>query len=185
MRILILIFFFLFQNSVNAATKSKIINNLDSIKNLKFNFVTNIGKKIEKGECIISYPKKIFCKYEDRYNKIMVSNGKSLVINSDRSNQYYRYKLDKTPLNLILDKKFLIKKIKNANQIELNSWDNYSLKIVYEKTIIILHFERSTLNLIGWITNDVYQNKVETKISNIENNLIISEKIFKIQNYIN
>ena len=91
MRIFILIFFFLFQNNVNASIKSKIINNFLLTNNIKFNFLQKIGKKIENGECIIAYPKKIFCKYDDRYNKILVSNGKSLVINSNKSKQYYRY----------------------------------------------------------------------------------------------
>ena len=184
MIIFILIFFFLFQNSVSASIKSKIINNFNLTENLKFNFVQKIGKKIEKGECIIAYPKKIFCKYDDRYNKILVSNGKSLVINSDRSNQYYRYQLDKTPLNLILDKNFLINKMTDSENLS-NSLNHYSFKIIYEKTTIIIHFDKNTLNLIGWTTNDIYQNKVETKISNVENNLMINNNIFKIQNYIN
>ena len=184
MRIIILIFFFLFQNSANASIKSNIIENLKLIENLKFNFVQKIGKKSEKGECIIAYPKKIFCKYEDRYNKILVSNGKSLVINSDRSNQYYRYSLDKTPLNLILDKKFLINKMNDSESLS-NSFNNYSFKIIYEKTSINIFFDKKTLKLIGWTTNDIYQNKVETKISNVENNLMINNNIFKIQNYIN
>ena len=154
------------------------------IENLKFNFVQKIGKKSEKGECIIAYPKKIFCKYEDRYNKILVSNGKSLVINSDRSNQYYRYNLEKTPLNLILDKKFLINKMTDSESLS-NSFSNYSFKIIYEKTSINIFFDKKTLKLIGWTTNDIYQNKVETKISNVENNLMINNNIFKIQNYIN
>ena len=42
----------------------------------------------------------------------MVSNGKSLVIKNALSNQSYIYPLKKTPLNLILDKKFLINEIK-------------------------------------------------------------------------
>ena len=50
--------------------------------------------------------KKILCKYYDLYNKILVSNGKSLIINSDKIKNYYRYPLNKTPLNVILDKKF-------------------------------------------------------------------------------
>ena len=112
MRIFLLIFFFLFQNSVNASIKSEIINNFKLTENLKFNFVQKIGKKFEKGECIIAYPKKIFCKYNDRYNKILVSDGKSLIINNNRSNHNYRYRLKNTPLNLILDKNFLIKKMK-------------------------------------------------------------------------
>ena len=114
----------------------------------------------------------------------MVSNGKSLVINSDRSNQYYRYQLDKTPLNFILDKNFLINKMTDSENLS-KSLNHYSFKIIYEKTTIIINFDKNTLNLIGWTTNDIYQNKVETKISNVENNLMINNKIFKIQNYIN
>jgi len=184
MRIFILIFFFLFQNNVNASIKSKIINNFLLTNNIKFNFLQKIGKKIENGECIIAYPKKIFCKYDDRYNKILVSNGKSLVINSDRSNQYYRYRMDKTPLNLILDKNFLINKMADSENLS-NSLNYYSFKIIHEKTTIIIHFDKNTLNLIGWTTIDIYQNKVETKISNVEKNLMINNNIFKIQNYIN
>ena len=184
MRIFVLIFFFLFQNNVAASIKSKIINNFKLTENLKFNFVQKIGKKIEKGECIIAYPKKIFCKYDDRYNKILVSNGNSLVINSDRTNQYQRYKLDKTPLNFILDKNFLINKMKNSKNLS-NSSENYSFKVFHEETTIIIHFDKNTLNINGWTTKDIYQNKVETKISNIKNNLMINNNIFKIQNYIN
>ena len=184
MRIFILIFFFLFQSTVSASVKSKIINNFKLTENLKFDFIQKVGKKIEKGECTIAYPKKILCKYNDRYNKILVSNGKSLVINSDRSNQYQRYKLDKTPLNLILDKNFLVKKMIESKSIS-DALDHYSFKVIHEKTIIIIYFDKNTLNLNGWTTNDIYQNRVETKISNVENNLMINNKIFKIQNYIN
>ena len=184
MRIFILIFFFLFQNSVSASIKSKIINNLKLTENFKFNFIQKIGTKIEKGECIIAYPKKIFCKYNDRYNKILVSDGKSLIINNNRSNHNYRYRLKNTPLNLILDKNFIIKKIKNS-EVESNILNYYSFKIIHEKTTIIIYFDKNTLKLTGWITNDIYQNKVETKISNVENNLMINNKIFRIQKYIN
>jgi outer membrane lipoprotein-sorting protein len=33
-----------------------------------------------KRKCIIEYPKKIYCKYNTSNNKILVSNGRSLVI---------------------------------------------------------------------------------------------------------
>ncbi len=184
MKILILIFFLLFHNYANASIKSKIIDNLKLTQNLKFNFVQKVGKKIEKGECTIVYPKKIFCKYDDYYNKILVSNGKSLVINSNKSNQYYRYQLDKTPLNLILDKKFLIKKITDSEN-QINSLNNYSFKIIHEGSTIIIRFDKDTLNLIGWTTKDIYQNKVETRILNVKNNLLVNKNIFKIQKYIN
>ena len=184
MRIFLFLFFFLLNNFANASTISKIINNFNSTENMKFNFVQTIDGKIEKGECIIVYPKKIFCQYDDFYNKILVSNGKSLIINSDKQPQYYRYPLNKTPLNIILDKNYLIKKMEELNNQSDTSGD-YSFKFNNNKTSIIIHFDRSTLNLIGWSTKDVYQNKVETKILNLKTNLYFNKNIFNIVNYIN
>ena len=179
MRIFILIFFFLFQNSGNASVKSKIVSNLKLTENLKFNFIQKIGKKIEEGECIVSYPKKIFCKYNDRYNKILVSNGKSLVINSDRSNQYYRYQLDKTPLNLILDKNFLISAINNSDErIIEDKFINYSFS--EKDNEINIFFDKNTYELIGWQTLDIYQNLSITFISSIIKNQKLKKNLFKI-----
>ena len=102
-----LIFLILFTNA-HASNKDKIIENLQNTKNLNFKFEQNINGKIENGNCTIQYPKKIYCEYLNN-KKIMVSNGKSLVIKTRTS--FYRYPMNKTPLNLILDKKILIKKI--------------------------------------------------------------------------
>ena len=95
--ILILIFFILISNS-KGEIKEKIIENLQNIKNLEFKFEQNVNGKIENGICTIKYPKKIYCKYS-KNNKILVSNGKSLVIKTETS--FYRYSLKKTPLDLI------------------------------------------------------------------------------------
>ena len=73
------------------------------------------------------YPKKIFCKYTKSNNKILVPNGKSLVIKTMSS--YYRYPLNKTPLNYILDKDFLIKKINVLEERIIDkSLINYTIK---------------------------------------------------------
>ena len=97
----ILFILFLTSNS-NAEIKDKIIQNLKNTYNLDFKFEQNINGKIENGNCTIEYPKKIFCEYARSNNKIIVSNGKSLVIKTNTS--YYRYPLVETALNLILDK---------------------------------------------------------------------------------
>ncbi len=89
-----------------------LIENIKNINNLSFNFEQNINGKIENGNCIIEYPKKIFCNYKNLNNKILVSNGKSLVIKT-KSGSYYRYSIKRTPLNYILDKNFLINEIEN------------------------------------------------------------------------
>ena len=184
MRILIFIFFFLFNSFANASIISEIIDNFDSTETMKFNFVQTISGKVEKGECTILYPKKIYCEYIDFYNKILISNGKSLLINSNKNNQYYRYRLDKTPLNLILDKKFIISKLHQLKQDEDYPF-YYAFNLDYENNSIKIFFNKNDLNLIGWETIDVYQNIVQTFISDIQKNILVNEKIFNIQRYIN
>ena len=184
MRILIFIFFFLFSNIANASIISQIISNFDSTESMKFNFVQKINGKIEEGKCTIVYPKKIFCEYISFYNKILVSNGKSLVINSNKNNQYYRYRLDKTPLNLILDKKFIISKLNQLKEDEDYPF-YYVFNLDYENNSIKVFFDKNDLNIIGWETIDIYQNIVQTFISDIQKNISVNNKIFNIQKYIN
>ena len=173
--ILILIFFVLISNS-KAEIKEKIIENLQNVENLKFKFEQNINGKIENGICTIKYPKKIYCKYS-KNNKILVSNGKSLVIKTETS--FYRYSLKKTPLNLILDKNFLIKKINflKENIIDKNLI-NYT--IVENDNEIDVFFDIKTFNLVGWKTRDIYQNTNITYLSSIETNKEIPKNLFKI-----
>ncbi len=126
LKYLTIFFLFIFLSNSNAEIKKKIIQNLINTNNLDFKFEQNINGKIENGNCTIEYPKKIFCEYARSNNKILVSNGKSLVIKTRTS--YYRYPLKKTPLNLILDKEFLIDKIKTLNErIIDNNLINFSI----------------------------------------------------------
>jgi len=184
MRILLFLFFFLFNNFANASIISQIINNFNSIESMKFKFVQTINGKVEKGNCTIVYPKKIFCEYIGFYNKILVSNGKSLVINSDKNKQYFIYSLDKTPLNLILDKKFIISKLHQLKE-DSNYPFYYVFNLDYENNSIKVFFNKNDLNFIGWETIDIYQNIVQTFISDIKQNISVNNKIFNIQKYIN
>ena len=152
---------------------------MKKINNLTFDFEQRINEKEEKGNCIIEYPKKIFCEYYKSNNKILVSNGKSLVIKTNNKGSYYRYPLDKTPLNLILDKEFLINKIINLDErIIEESYINYTiLENDYE---INIFFNKKNFNLVGWQTLDVYQNLNMTFISNLKKNQNVDKKIFNL-----
>ena len=174
--ILIFIFLILITNS-SASNKEKIIQNFNNTKNLDFNFEQNINGKIESGNCTIEYPKKIFCEYAKSNNKILVSNGKSLVIKTITS--YYRYPIVKTPLNFILDKEYLINKIHFLEErIVDESLINYTIK---ENDIEInIFFNKETYDLIGWQNTDVYQNFNITFISSIRKNRILSKNLFKL-----
>ena len=173
-----LLFIFLFTFLVfkaNADNKEKIIANLNNISNFSFQFEQNINGKIENGNCTIEYPKKMYCVY-DKNNKILVSNGKSLVIKTISS--FYRYPLKKTPLNLILDKNYLINKIYGLEEnLVNNSFINYT--IVENETRIDIFFDNISLELIGWQTKDIYQNTAVTLLYSIKLNQVVDEKIFK------
>tara|TARA_B100000575_G_C22810552_1_gene477555 strand:- start:33 stop:581 length:549 start_codon:yes stop_codon:yes gene_type:complete len=174
---LLLIFFFTFLIfNTKADNKEKIIKNLNNTLNLSFEFEQNINGKIESGNCTIEYPKKIHCAY-DKNDKILVSNGKSLVIKSISS--YYRYPLKRTPLNLILDKDYLIDKIYNLEEkIKDNLYINYT--ILENENKIDIFFDIKSLELIGWQTKDIYQNTAITLINLVSKNQNIENQLFKI-----
>ena len=173
-----LIFFLLISSSIsNAGIKNKIVQNLNNTKNLDFRFEQNINGKIENGNCTIEYPKKIFCEYARSNNKILVSNGKSLVIKTRTS--YYRYPLEKTALNLILDKNFLISKIHNLEERVVDN-DLINFKILEGNEEINLFFNNQTYDLIGWQNKDIYQNFNITFLSSIRKNRVLSKNLFKI-----
>ena len=173
-----LIFFLIIFTSISSAEiKDKILQNLKDTENLDFKFEQNINGRIENGNCTIEYPKKIFCEYSRSNNKILVSNGKSLVIKTRTS--YYRYPLKKTALNLILDKNFLISKIYDLEErIVDNSLINFT--ILDGDNEINIFFDKQTYDLIGWQNTDIYQNFNITFLSSIRKNRVLSKNLFKI-----
>ena len=177
LKFFLIFFFLLFFSNSNAEIKNKIVQNLKNINNLDFKFEQNINGKIENGNCTIKYPKKIFCEYARSSNKILVSNGKSLVVKSRTS--YYRYPLEKTPLNLILDKNFLINKIETLDaRIIDGSIINFT--ILDKNNEINIFFDNKTYDLIGWQNKDIYQNFNITYLSSIRKNIVLSKNLFKI-----
>ena len=178
-KVIIILLFFNFFIPANATPRDKIISQMKLTNNLSFDFVQTINDKSENGKCIIEYPKKMFCEYSNPSKKILVSNGKSLVIKTSNKGSYYRYPLRKTPLEFLLDKEYLISKIE---ELEPRHIDNKYLnfKIFENNTEINIFFDKKDLNLIGWQTEDVYQNLSITFISSIKKNQKIDSKIFKL-----
>ena len=175
LRVLFLVCLISLSSEVNANNKDQIINKLKNTSNLNFDFEQNINGKIEFGNCTIQYPKKMFCDY-DKKNKVIVSNGKSLVVKSTSS--YYRYPLDKTPLYFILDKNFLLKKIYELDEeIINNSLVKFTIK--ENNQSIEIFFDIDNYSLIGWQTKDIYQNIAVTLLYSVKSNQIVDQKIFK------
>ena len=55
---------------------------------------------------------------------------------------------------------------------------NFSIKNYNNK--INIFFDKKSYNLMGWQTEDIYQNLVITYIYNIEKNKKIDDKLFKL-----
>ena len=180
MRVLIIILlFFSSTQKVHSSNKDFIIKNLLNTENISFEFKQTINDKSEFGDCIIKYPRKIFCKYKNKNKKIMISDGKSLLIKNENSKTSYLYPLKKTPLYLLLDKDFLINKIRNLEERILN--DRYiNFTIIEENNTMNVFFDNKNYNLIGWQTEDLYQNLTITFISSIVINKKINNNLFSL-----
>jgi outer membrane lipoprotein-sorting protein len=100
-----------------------------------------------------------------------------LVIKTNTS--YYIYPLEKTPLNYILDKGYLLKKIKNLKErIVENKFVNYNF--IENDNEINIFFNKINHNLIGWQTLDIYQNLSITFLSSITKNQVLDKNLFNL-----
>ena len=171
----LILFLILFSNNALAEIKDKVIQNLSDTDNFSFDFEQNINGKIENGNCKIKYPKKIYCNYDASNQKILVSNGKSLVIKTKTS--FYLYPLERTPLNLILDKKYLLKKI---NSLEEKIVEDKFVRFTFieNDNEINIFFNKENYNLIGWQTLDVYQNLSITYLYSVLKNQELDNNLF-------
>ena len=78
-----------------------------------------------------------------------------------------------------MDKNFLINQIE---KLEGRNVDDkyYNFTIINENNKINIYFNNKNYNLIGWQTEDIYQNLAITFISKIKTNQKINNKIFEI-----
>ena len=103
-------------NESNASEKNKIIENLKKINSLQFNFTQLSSDGQENGNCILIYPKKMRCIYEDQKKEIIIKDDYLYLINKEE-NKNYNYSIKDTPLGVMLDKESLIEKLSNIKNL--------------------------------------------------------------------
>ena len=90
---------------------------------------------------------------------------------------YYTYPLKKTPLNLILDKDYLINKINILKERILeNKFINFTF--TENDNEINIFFDKKNYDLVGWQTLDIYQNLSITFISSLTINNELNNNLF-------
>ena len=71
-KLIIFLFILNFYSPVFSSIKEKLISQMQLTNNLSFNFIQTIDNKNENGKCIIQYPKKIKCEYNNSNKKIQL-----------------------------------------------------------------------------------------------------------------
>jgi len=180
---LLLKIFFLFLLPANIALadlQKNLINKLTGTQTLTFNFKQKIADKEEIGNCFIKYPLLMKCNYKNSKGKTIISNGKTVAIIKKKYKKIYLYPIKSTPLSFILEKEKIINLIRKSNPYELNS-DLIGFIFSEQKTNKVkIIFDKNSLELKGWETDDAYSNKVNFEINNLIINNQIVDDFFKI-----
>ena len=82
-------------------------------------------------------------------------------------------------MELILNKNLLLDKIERL-ETKLVDDKYYIFSLENNGNKINIFFDKNSYDLIGWQTEDIYQNLVITFIYNVKKNLNVSEKLFKL-----
>ena len=185
----IIFFSFFFFISVLAQSKNnedfveKFITRFKTISNIKFDFIQTNDELVETGNCFISYPKKLICRYAGSDRKEVIIKKNTLAIIKRKYRRVYYYRVTNSPFATILDKDKIIKQIKNIKNILLK--DNL-LTIEFnnpkDNSLLQLFVNKDTLDIAGWRTTGYDQQSISFSIQNSEINVDIKEK-FEIPNF--
>ena len=165
--------------SLIANEKLKIIENINNIETLKFNFVQISFDNKENGICFLKRPHFLKCIYEDKNQKELIVNRKNLVIYHKRYNKTYYYPVSKSYFVDILDKKKFENLVLDGN-LSLEK-DFFKIKYSEEsKGEIIFFFDKRSFDLSGWKIADLNGNHTSFKINNLNKNQNLDKKLFAI-----
>ena len=147
-----------------ANEKEIIIQKLNKINSIKFNFVQTTNNKREEGICLLKFPKKLKCIYDDKNQKELIINNKTLV---------------NSPFEKILEKKKLL------NILRLSKLNKKNKIIIFENfdeqnQILNILFNEIDYSLLGWEMVDKFNNNIIFLINIISTNKKFSPTEFKI-----
>ena len=167
-------------NQSNASEKIKIIENLRKINSLQFNFTQLSSDGQENGSCILIYPKKMRCIYDEQKKEIIVKDDYLYLINKEE-NKNYNYSIKDTPLGVMLDKESLIEKLSNIEKFNMS--DNFIITTVdiSSSESVDIYFDSKNLTILGWRIKNYDKSTLEFMMRNIKVNVNSDEK-FQIPN---
>jgi outer membrane lipoprotein-sorting protein len=167
-------------NQSNASEKIKIIENLRKINSLQFNFTQLSSDGQENGSCILIYPKKMRCIYNDQKKEIIVNDDYLYLINKEE-NKNYNYSIKGTPLGVMLDKESLIEKLLNIEKFNISNNFIVATVDISSAESVDIYFEPKNFTILGWRIKNYDKSTLEFMMKNIKINVNSDEK-FQIPN---
>ena len=169
-----------FCNQLNASEKNKIIENLKKINSLQFNFTQLSSDGQENGSCILIYPKKMRCIYEDQKKEVIIKDDYLYLINKEE-NKNYNYSIRDTPLGVMLDKESLIGKLLNIEKFNISNNFIIAAVEISSNESVDIYFEPKNFTILGWRIKNYEKSTLEFMMKNIIVN-VNSEEKFQILN---
>ena len=135
---------------------------------------------IKRGKIFFNLPGKLRIDYIEPDDLLITSNGFWLTVQNKKLKQTNNFPLERTPLNLFLNKKF-------------NFDDNSNIKFKIENNVILLtffgdkkikeskfelEFNSNPIRLRKWIIVDEFENQTSVMLQNIKLDVKLSNKIF-------
>ena len=174
--------FYNYESSASLKTENNFHEVKEYLKNLNtleasFIQISSDGD-IKRGKIFLNLPGKLRIDYIEPDDLLITSNGFWLTVQNKKLKQTNNIPLERTPLNLFLNKKF-------------NFEDNSNIKFKIENNVITLtffedqkeskfelEFNSNPLRLRKWVIIDEFENKTSVMLQNIKMDVKLSNKIF-------
>ncbi len=182
--------FYIYQLSASPKTENNfraVQEYLKNLNTLEANFIQiSSDGHIKRGKIYFNLPGKLRIDYIEPDDLLITSNGFWLTIQNKKLQQTNNLPLERTPLNLFLNKKF-------------NFEDNSNIKFKYESDVVTLsffgdkklneskfelEFNLNPIRLRKWVIIDEFENQTSVMLQNIKLDVKLSNKIF-IPDYYN
>ena len=176
------VFFYNYELSANQNTEHKFHSVKEYLKNLNtleatFIQISSDGD-IKRGKIFFNLPGKLRIDYIEPDDLLITSNGFWLTIQNRKLKQTNNFPLERTPLNLFLNKKF---SFENNSNIKFKIENDIITLTFFENqkaSKFELEFNSNPLRLRKWIIMDEFENKTSVMLQNIKMDVKLSNKIF-------
>ena len=177
-----IVFFFNYELSASSNTENNFHSVKEYLKNLKtleasFIQISSDGD-IKRGKIFFNLPGKLRIDYIEPDDLLITSNGFWLTIQNRNLKQTNNLPLEKTPLNLFLNKKFNFENNPNINFKIENNVITLTFFENLKASKFELEFNSNPLRLRKWVIIDEFENKTSVMLQNIKMDVKLSNKIF-------